>query len=193
MSLDAIEEITFPTPGGHEATFLYRPDTTDWNTVASCCKEDEYGLPSGLSGWAADIGAHIGGATVALALDNPDLCIIALEPLPENLDMLRANVARNGIGDRVAIVEGAVGVDVIFYGWSATPSMVAHRYIGNMVGESLAPQSEVHPTVYTLSGLLDLAGNPLVFLKTDCEEGNGRCSMIRASARSRRSPANGTR
>jgi FkbM family methyltransferase len=171
MSSDPVEPVTFTTPGGHPAHFLFRPDTTDWNTLASITTHDEYGLPSGLTGWAADIGAHIGGATIALCLDNPDLNVIALEPLPENLEMIRANVAENGIGARVAVVEGLIGTDEVLYGWTGNDSQRAHRYIGNMTGESSGPQSVARPRRYTLADLLDLAGGSLEFVKTDCEGG----------------------
>ena len=73
------------TPHGHPASFYYRAETNDWNTISSTmAPHDEYAIPSGLSGVAVDLGAYLGSVAIGLALDNPDLRVIAVEPVPPN-------------------------------------------------------------------------------------------------------------
>ena len=60
---------TFRTPRGRSVSLSYREDTNDYNALRSCLDEDEYRLAElTLTGTALDVGAHIGGVTVALAL-----------------------------------------------------------------------------------------------------------------------------
>jgi len=88
----------FETPRGHLVTMHYRTDSSDWNTLYSALNEDEYGLRSRhLTGSALDIGAHIGAVAVGLAIDNPDLIVVAVEPVPDNARLLRLNVAAYGL------------------------------------------------------------------------------------------------
>src|SRR5688500_12720216 len=101
---------TFRTPRGQNVTMAYREDSSDWNTIRSCLDEDEYRLAElHLTGTALDIGAHIGGATIAMAVDNPDLHVVSVEAVPPNVELLRANVVRNGLSDRVTVVHAAAG------------------------------------------------------------------------------------
>ena len=159
------------TPAGAHYAMSVRPGTSDWNTVNSCARpNDEYHLPTGLSGWALDVGAHIGACAVPLLIDNPDLRVIAIEALPENVDMLRANAARNQVSDRLIVLHGAAagyGTTRVTIHYPADPE---HRYIGNAD----------HPGTPTLSADVDgfdldalLAALPdagrFVWAKVDCE------------------------
>jgi FkbM family methyltransferase len=55
-----------------------------------------------------DCGAHIGLHTVIGGRRaGPDGQVIAVEPAPPNLEALRANIAANGLGDRVELIEAA--------------------------------------------------------------------------------------
>jgi FkbM family methyltransferase len=57
--------------------------------------------------WFIDVGANIGTQTV-YALRSGKFCgVVAVEPEPHNLDLLRRNVAINGLGDKVHIVAAA--------------------------------------------------------------------------------------
>lgn len=57
---------------------------------------------------AIDVGANIGYMTlVAAHAVGPTGAVIALEPHPDNLALLRANVIRNGVTNRVRIIEAA--------------------------------------------------------------------------------------
>lgn len=102
---------TFTSRKGSTAEMSVREDTVDFDVCMSSIHEDEYGLGprAELTGVALDIGAHIGAVTMALALDNPNLRVIAVEIVPENAEALRDNAIRNGVSDRVTVVEKAAG------------------------------------------------------------------------------------
>lgn len=130
------------TSGGHVARFAVREDTNDSALVRGIIGGSEYPFDrlANLTGWALDIGAHIGIVTVALALDNPTLHIVAVEALAENCEMLRRNLRINRIEDRVEVVEAAAGNDgptEILYGYESVPGepdgyVRASRFIGNI-------------------------------------------------------------
>lgn len=181
MRLD-LREAEFLTPNVRPARMTYRADTSDWNTLFACMNEDEYGFRGRrLSGWALDIGAHIGGATVGLAVDNPGLHVIAVEAVPPNVELLRANVRQNGIGDRVIVVEAAVGcagspVDV-WYGYRGSEVAEHHAFIGNSSlaydnGGALDHETAHYDFAVTLDELLGMTGAASIALcKIDVEGG----------------------
>ena len=163
---------TFRTPRGRSVELSYREDTNDYNTLNACLTEDEYRLRDlHLSGIALDIGAHIGGVTVALLADNPDLRVVSVEAVPPNVDLLRENVERNGLSERVTILHAAAGVGqtaTVRWAFEGNESADHHAFIGN----SLLPgptrhRSELVPVV-TLADLVDEYG-PFAFAKVDCE------------------------
>src|SRR6266550_4558625 len=105
--------ITVQSPRGNDVTVHYREDTSDLSTIGSSFRlwgnlVDEYQLGSlpPLTGLAIDVGAHIGTVTLALLADHPDLRVTAVEPLPDNLDVLRASLAENGWTDRATVIKG---------------------------------------------------------------------------------------
>lgn len=63
----------------------------DQSALLACAKD----LPAGTT--VLDIGANIGMMCCSLAVQRPDLEIVAIEPVPENLRCLRENIAANGI------------------------------------------------------------------------------------------------
>ncbi len=156
------------TPHGRPYEMSVRPGTSDWNTVNACAHpHDEYHLPEGLTGWALDVGAHIGACAIPLLLDNPGLRVVAIEALPENVDMLRVNAARNGVTVRLVIYDGAASDTddpvTIHY----APDDPQHRYIGNSHGPNGRPG--VERPGWTLHDVLDHAGSAFVWAKIDCE------------------------
>src|SRR4051812_43534664 len=88
----------FTSPGGHPVLINIRDGTNDWNTAFSCLNEDEYGLRGKtLVGHGLDLGGHIGTASVAALVDNPGLTLTVVEPIPENLALIRDNLVLNGV------------------------------------------------------------------------------------------------
>jgi FkbM family methyltransferase len=164
------------TPKGHFARITYRLETSDWNTVSSVMRpHDEYALATlDLRGQAADIGAHIGSVTLALLLDNPELRVTAIEPVPDNVELLRLNLETNGVADRCTVIEAAVGSGrktTIRYGYTGSENATHHAFIGNTAivypvdGNELPHVERSVPVLR----LVDLG--PLDFIKIDCEGG----------------------
>lgn len=175
----ALAEAIFQTPRGDPARVRYRTDTSDWNTLYSALNEDEYGLRDlHLAGLALDIGAHIGAVTLGLAIDNPDLRVIAVEPVPGNARLLRENVALNGVSDRVTVIEGAAGRGkvTVWYGYRGSETAEHHAFIGN---SSLAydhgGENEHDEITYQGWSLSELVGayqpSDVALLKIDNEGG----------------------
>lgn len=170
----------FLTPRGHPVSMLVRTGTSDHNTLYSALNEDEYGLANRrLTGRAADIGAHIGSVAVGLLVDNPDLRVIAVEPVPPNVELLRQNLERNGVLDRCEIIQAAVGKGrktTIRYGYTSDGSEAGisaahHAFIGNSTivyprQPSAFPHEEATVPVVSIRDLL-----PLDLIKIDVEGG----------------------
>lgn len=167
----------FTTPWGVEISALYRPATQDWNTLYSCIVEDEYMIEkmgSNRGKVAVDIGAHIGGCTLALL--SRGYSVIAVEALPENAEILQKNVEHNGWSDRLTLYNNAISgldnVDIkIAYGKDDTEFSRAHKFIGNTLLESQEEDPEVdYANVKSISINKILKDVPIVdFLKIDCE------------------------
>jgi FkbM family methyltransferase len=98
------------TAAGKELTILgtaplYLQSIQGWNAdegaLFACAKN----LPAGSV--VLDVGANIGVTCCTLGIQRPDLEIIAIEPVPENLACLRQNVAANGL-QNVQVIHAAV-------------------------------------------------------------------------------------
>lgn len=55
-----------------------------------------------------DIGAYAGIYTLLACATNPAIVVTAVEPVPDHLRWLRANLDANGWSDRVSVIEAAV-------------------------------------------------------------------------------------
>ncbi len=162
-------------------TFGVRVDTNDGALVAGILGEDEYHLHglAPLSGWALDIGAHIGIVAIALATDHPGLKVVAVEALPENVATMRENVARNRLDDRVFVESAAAtapGVDEvgIAYGWAHVDGQPDHymaqsKFIGGMCDANDTGLVAMCPAVSLDSLLAKYAIDRVALLKIDCE------------------------
>jgi FkbM family methyltransferase len=163
----------FRTPGGHDLLMTYRDHTNDANTLTASLDQDEYGLPHDLEGVALDIGGYLGSVGIALAVDNPDLRVLIVEPVPPNIDLIRTNIEANGVGARVWLIEGAVGksgfVDVS-YGFTGSESATHHAFVGNssILATSDAAATISYPAT-TLQTLVAMAGGDVAFCKIDTE------------------------
>lgn len=173
-----VEEViaAYSTPKGNTALMTRRSETSDHNSIYSCMTEDEYGLASlNLTGVALDIGAHLGGVTVGLALDNPELRVIAVEALSANARLLQENVERNGVSDRVTVLHAIAGKKsgkgTVRWNFDQDESGQHHRFIANahLVNSEQGEFEEAD--IVTLADLGVMAGEPIVFAKIDCEGG----------------------
>jgi FkbM family methyltransferase len=175
MTYGELDTSGWTTPKGAFVRMTHRLETSDWNTVASVMKpHDEYGLAGlSLTGRAADVGAHIGAVTIALLVDNPELHVTAVEPVPDNAALLRQNLAQNGVADRCTVIEAAVGSGkstTIRYGYTGSENATHHAYIGNSaIVYPDAPDNPHQEAQVPVIRLADLG--PLDFLKIDCEGG----------------------
>ncbi|QOF70644.1 FkbM family methyltransferase [Aminobacter sp. SR38] len=110
-------------------------------------------LPSG-GATVLEIGANIGTQTVYFCRSGKVARVIAVEPDPRNLSLLRRNVADNDLEQRVTIIPCAVGNDI------ATGNL--HRAEGNFGGSSLFPlpnsEGEVAVAIKPMAQVLAEAG-----------------------------------
>lgn len=192
----AVDLVYARTPKGHEARYAVRAGTSDAALVAGIITEDEYGLADlpELHGWAIDIGAHIGTVAVALALDNPDLRIIAVEALADNVRVIQESVRLNGLGERIEVILAGASDDdeapvEVAFGWSRADNQPDHymqqnRYVGGMVGSN--ETSEL--AVVTGIGLDTLTRDidNVALLKIDCEGCEWRFLTSKAIAKCER-------
>lgn len=182
MTLAAIDygitEAVFVTPRGVPVTMAVRTDTNDWSTTNSCLTEDEYNLRHRrFEGLAFDIGGYTGGVSIALAVDNPDLRVVTVEPVPENADLIERNAARNGVQDRVGVFRGAIGrrgtgTSEIRFRYVGNESLEHHAFVGNTSLAYPDAGDVQHDTLTVetlgLAALLARFGEPS-FMKIDCE------------------------
>jgi FkbM family methyltransferase len=176
-----IEQVQGRTKYGRHVVFQARQGTNDGDVVRGLAGGDgEYEMPQGLTGWAMDIGAHIGAVCVPLALDNPGLMVIAVEAVPENVEILRANVQGNGLTERIIVIQGAagrLGMPVLCHwgyrhdeGRDSDGYVAAHRFVGNTWMDQGEPEFGGLMDPVDLEGLLDSHGIALLeWLKIDCE------------------------
>jgi len=170
----------FASPGGHQYVMDCRDDTTDSMVAGAVAyPSDEYDLPRGLRGWAMDVGAHIGSVTVPLLMDNPELRVIAIEALPENIGQLVKNLELNGLSGRYIAVHAAAADSAaeqrIGYSLNFPPDDSDFNRLNRFIGSMSAPDGvpEVRVKGVTLRGAMLLRGpeqdEPVQWLKIDCE------------------------
>lgn len=175
--LDRLQAVT---PGGHAAEFTVRQDTNDGALVFGILTLDEYRIRGrNLSGWAIDIGAHVGAITVALAVDNPHLNILAVEAIAANSMLVRENADRNKVGDRVKVITRAASApgvkheDILteFTGYDESVIDRDYVYGSRFVGNLLRGEGK-HTKVKAidLAECIALTGvERITLLKIDCE------------------------
>jgi FkbM family methyltransferase len=157
-----------------------RTSTNDGALVAGIIGSDEYelGRIGRLEGTAIDVGAHIGVVCIALAADHPGLRIIAVEPVPENVEGLRLNIEANGFGDRISVVEAAASspkaktAKLLWNYRSAERADQAYvddsRYIANIFGPGGSDGDTHRVPAVSLDTLME-GLDRLALLKVDCE------------------------
>lgn len=166
----------YRTPHGQTVQMAFRHETNDFNTLNASLDEDEYGLPDGLTGTAVDVGGYLGSVGIALAVDNPALRVIIIEPVPDNADLIERNIALNGLGLRVTLIRGAVGKGGetvnVWYRYQGNPSAEHHAFVGNSTLAYDSGGELAHETAtYRAIALRDLIAEygPIRYLKIDSE------------------------
>lgn len=177
MTIYGRDDYQLRTPRGNVAVMQARDDTSDLSVIGSTFSGvagsglvDEYHLADlHVSGRFVDVGAHVGAVTVAVLLDNPTATAICVEPIPENVSILRQNLELNHLTGRAIILEGAVGTDLVHYNWSGSEHLETNRFISNGAGIVFGqdwPHEELPVRKVSLAELL-----PCEAMKLDCEGG----------------------
>lgn len=179
-----IKQVESTTPKGLPISMLIRKHTNDWNVIVSILLHDEYDLRSlepafEEPAWAIDLGSHLGTLAIALALEHPELHVVAVEPVPDNLELIRRNAVLNGVDDRLTVLAAATGPaglkTRVRYGFRGVPEAEHHAWIGNatLVYSDAPPIEfdEVTVTCLDLRQLVIAAVCPPCFVKVDVEGG----------------------
>lgn len=123
--------------GGSTISAYIREGTVDLNNVRAVVEADEYnfkGVPLEDGITVLDFGAHIGAASLLIAsLGFPNVKIYAYEPLPENIELMKKNIALNNFQTIFPVaqaVDGKPGTIEIRYGDARTDSGSQHYFIG---------------------------------------------------------------
>ncbi len=134
------------------------------------------------SSWSyIDVGANIGLTSIPVAALGVET--IAVEPLPDAIDLLAANSERAGLAIR--IVSSALTDRATLE--AGTGSARLHVQVGNLGASSLLEQwnagtttQTVEVSLSTLDDVADLAASPIRLVKIDCE---GSEDQVLAGAR----------
>lgn len=176
-----IHEHEWPTPRGNTFRSLVREGTNDWNTTHAICIDDEYRLATRRASRAVvDVGSYIGTFAICVAVDNPLVRVLAIEPVPDNVELIERNLRLNGLEDRVRVLQAGVGAP----GVKGCEVRVPYAFHGNEAGEHHAfvgGSTLLHDGVVDLyhkvavvpslggAEVLTEAGLPVDFMKVDCE------------------------
>jgi len=167
---------------GNKIMASFRTGTNDKLILKSCIEDDEYQLSKilkpakGAERFALDLGAHIGGAT--LMLIDAGYYVMAVEPVPDNVAILQANLDLNDWGNRAEIVQAAAGAGAgsqkrLVWGMPTAPgrdiALERHRFIGGPGAASDRANSLVVATL-NIKELLH-TWEACEIVKSDCEGG----------------------
>ncbi len=155
----------FDGPNGLHAVFSFRPNTADRNTILATYKEDEYNFQSfpPLAGEdMIDAGGYVGSTAILYAQLYPEARIFCVEPLPENIEIIRKNIDQNHLEGRITLIERAL--------WSNSTEKIkihyrdnsdvgaVHRFVGSAFPayhETVSPEGFEADSL-SLAGLLAL-------------------------------------
>jgi FkbM family methyltransferase len=73
-----------------------------------------------------DVGSNIGLMALSVALRNPDMAVVCVEPSRRAADLLRQSIAANRLGDRVTVLDAVVGVADGVAGFAEDLSTTGH-------------------------------------------------------------------
>ncbi len=149
-----------------EVSFRYPSQLIPTLVVFGDLLEPELGLLPGRLGHgdvAVDVGASIG--TWSMVAARTGATVHACEPDPENLAVLKHNLAANGLGSSVAVHPVAVGS----HAGRVTVQRHSRRYLNQVVavGEGQASQERPTPMVTLLSLVEHLGVSEIAILKVN--------------------------
>lgn len=164
-----------------EFNFVVRRGTCDRDVCHSIVMDNEYQWPHPSyyvdNCVLIDIGAYLGIWGIWNIKRLKTCKVLALEPLPENVEMVRRNVWKNGLEGSLEIIQGAVGsgkqVAIKYSSLSTDPGRI-HHFIGNAA--NLSGEKEVTVPIYQLHHLLTevetrFHTRKVWAVKIDCEGG----------------------
>jgi len=147
------QNFDFMTHIGKNIIATARLDTCDFNALRAGIEDDEYGLKDFKykdGDVVLDLGAHLGGEAMLLAVINPKIRILSFEPLPENFKLLNQNIKLNGFTNIETFpmaVCGKSGFLDIYYGDAKTEFGRHHYFTGAPI---VNPERE-HVTVVSMT------------------------------------------
>lgn len=179
-----MKRYTFTTPWDVKVSVDAREDRSDYNTLNSCLKEDEYHLKDlGVPGQLfIDIGAHIGGATIAAV--SRGMQTLSVEVLEENVAMIGANLLLSGLStdgrvEHAAIHHTTGETMYAIYGDTQTHSGFHHEFIGFTATQPPAGTDATRVRAVSSISLPDLFAKYNIahcrILKIDCEGAEWQC------------------
>lgn len=176
-----IREHEWETPRGNAFSSLCREGTNDWNTTHAICRDDEYRLAGRTATrTVVDIGSYIGTFAICVAIDNPLATVLAIEPVPDNVELIERNLRMNGLEGRVRVLQAGVGAPGIKgcevrvpYAFAGNEAGEHHAFVGGstLLFDGVVDRYQKVAVVPSLSGadVLREAGDPVDFMKVDCE------------------------
>ncbi len=176
------ETYEFTTPWGASVSVVGRKGKNDYNTLCSCIKHDEYHIQQlGKQGELfIDIGAHVGGATIAAAQFG--MKTISVEIFPENVELITQNLALSGLSPDDRIVAKAIhhtaGQQIsMIYGDPTTESGLHHQFIGSTTDKVPANVARNRVKMVPTTSLVELFAkiDRCRILKIDCEGAEWQC------------------
>ena len=120
---------------------------------------------------AVDVGGNVGFFTVLMAGALPGRRVLSIEPTPGAYARLVANVARNGLSDRVVVFNGVAAEDDAARTMSVIDGLEEYASLGALVHPAVsgAVSRRVDVAAKTVDALVDAHGLTPGFIKVDVE------------------------
>ncbi len=120
---------------------------------------------------AIDVGGNVGFFSVLMAEALPGRRVLAIEPTPGAHARLVANVARNGVAERVVVFNGVAAEDTAERTMQVIDGMEEYASLGSLVHQAVAGQagSAVAVAASTVDALVEAHGLTPGFIKIDVE------------------------
>jgi FkbM family methyltransferase len=132
------------TPGGYAGYRLLFPEIY----LAKCYQPTPAFVPR--AGWTVvDLGGNMGFFTLQAAHADKTVRVIAVEPVPVYAQVLRENVSRNRMDDRVEVIEAAVTGQA----GSRIPITIWYTASGEPMVQEFIPQAAKRTDTITVPGI----------------------------------------